>query len=265
MSKKSIKFEDSLLDKKLLSDPKAVAGLAADLASSLGAPQTKTPFQWGQVRASPYGSCLDSLQEHKDAEEWHGFRKQRLQPLQVPLEGYDHVYGQNVMDAIDKTPLGDSKTETSVTGDPALKNPHDFGSTKTPDDAPVGSLKDKWRLLPHFLKLRSLMRQHIDSFDYFVNVEMKQIVQSPSACEIRSEHDPNFYLRYTDCWVGDPSVEEDSYSTTQATPFQCRLRDCTYSGKIDDLASFIRKISVHVNLTTFFHSFSCTKLQFMSM
>ena len=46
-----------------------------------------------------------------------------------------------------------------------------------PLDMPVGSLKDKWRLLPHFLKLRGLMKQHIDSFDYFVNVEMKQIVQ----------------------------------------------------------------------------------------
>ena len=49
--------------------------------------------------------------------------------------------------------------------------------TPLPLDMPVGSLKDKWRLLPHFLKLRGLMKQHIDSFDYFVNVEMKQIVQ----------------------------------------------------------------------------------------
>ena len=49
--------------------------------------------------------------------------------------------------------------------------------TSPPLDIPVGSLKDKWRLLPHFLKLRGLMKQHIDSFDYFVNVEMKQIVQ----------------------------------------------------------------------------------------
>lgn len=49
--------------------------------------------------------------------------------------------------------------------------------TPPPLDMPVGSLKDKWRLLPHFLKLRGLMKQHIDSFDYFVNVEMKQIVQ----------------------------------------------------------------------------------------
>lgn len=56
--------------------------------------------------------------------------------------------------------------------------------------------------------------------------------KSPSACEIRSDYDPKFYLRYTDCWVGEPSIDEDSYATTQATPFQCRLRDCTYSAPI---------------------------------
>ena len=56
--------------------------------------------------------------------------------------------------------------------------------------------------------------------------------KSPSACEIRSDHDPKFYLRYTDCWVGEPSIDEDSYATVQTTPFQCRLRDCTYSAPI---------------------------------
>lgn len=76
------------------------------------------------------------------------------------------------------------------------------------------------------------MRQHIDSFDHFVDVEMEQIVQSPSAREIRSEHDPKFYLRYEACWVGEPSIEEDSYSMNRITPFQCRLRDCTYSAPI---------------------------------
>lgn len=59
-----------------------------------------------------------------------------------------------------------------------------------------------------------------------------EIKQSPSACEIRSDYDPKFYLRYTDCWVGSPSIDEDSYATTQTTPFQCRLRDCTYSAPI---------------------------------
>jgi DNA-directed RNA polymerase III subunit RPC2 len=102
------------------------------------------------------------------------------------------------------------------------KQGREYGSTRTPLDAPIGALKDKWRVLPHFLQVRSLMRQHIDSFDYFVNIEMKEIVQSPSACEIRSDHDPKFYLRYTNCWVGE----------TQVTPYQCRLRDCTHSAPI---------------------------------
>ena len=32
--------------------------------------------------------------------------------------------------------------------------------------------------------------------------------------------------------MADPSIDEDSYATTQTTPFQCRLRDCTYSAPI---------------------------------
>jgi hypothetical protein len=54
---------------------------------------------------------------------------------------------------------------------------HEYGASRTPLDAPIGSLREKWRVLPHFLKLRGLMKQHIDSFDHFVSVEMKQIVQ----------------------------------------------------------------------------------------
>ncbi len=108
------------------------------------------------------------------------------------------------------------------------------------DDAPVGSVQDKWRLLPYFLQLRSLLRQHVDSFDYFVETEMQQIVKSASAREIRSEHDPKFYLRYEACWVGEPSIEEDSYTMKSITPFECRLRDCTYSAPIYVNVRYIR-------------------------
>ena len=31
-------------------------------------------------------------------------------------------------------------------------------------DAPVRTLQDKWRLLPHFLALRGLMKQHIGAW-----------------------------------------------------------------------------------------------------
>lgn len=205
--------------------------LSEKLVSSLD-PRTKTPFKWGQVRATPYGSCLDTIQRGKDPSEWNKFRSDYLKPLNPPREGADHVYGQPTIDEVDGTDLGTSVSSSQTISDSELKHSHDFGSTKTPDDAPIGSLKDKWRMVPHFLKLRSLMRQHIDSFDHFVNIDLKKIVQSESAREIRSEHDPNFYLRYTDCWIGEPKFVEDSYVDTALTPFQCRLRDCTYSAPI---------------------------------
>jgi DNA-directed RNA polymerase beta subunit len=50
--------------------------------------------------------------------------------------------------------------------------------------APVKEVQEKWKLLPHFLQLRGLMRQHIDSFNYFVNREIKDIVNASSNREV---------------------------------------------------------------------------------
>ena len=55
---------------------------------------------------------------------------------------------------------------------------------------------------------------------------------SPGEIQVRSEADPKFLLKYTDVYVGEPSVEEDSYTWRDVTPFECRLRDCTYSAPI---------------------------------
>lgn len=79
---------------------------------------------------------------------------------------------------------------------------------------PVKAIEEKWKLLPHFLRMRGLMRQHIDSFDDFINVEIKNIVAARSNFEVRSEADPKFFLRYTDIYVGEPNVEEESFVTS---------------------------------------------------
>jgi DNA-directed RNA polymerase III subunit RPC2 len=221
------------------SSRRAASSPAPDTVSSTNPvkEQSTRTIHWGEVRASPFGASLTT----KNATDWHNWRDKHLEPITFPPEGFDHVNGQQVIDQVDNNPFGyGSEPSASIKDDPSKTSKqkkatavaHDYGSTKTPDDAPVGSLKDKWRLLPHFLRLRSLLRQHIDSYDHFVEKEIQQIVQSPSACEIRSEHDPKFYLRYEACWVGEPSVEEDSYAMLTATPFQCRLRDCTYSAPI---------------------------------
>jgi hypothetical protein len=62
--------------------------------------------------------------------------------------------------------------------------------------APIRSVQDKFELLPAFLKVRGLVRQHIDSFDYFINHEIKKIVRAKANQTVRSESDPNFYLRW---------------------------------------------------------------------
>jgi DNA-directed RNA polymerase III subunit RPC2 len=82
---------------------------------------------------------------------------------------------------------------------------------------PIKSVEEKWKLLPHFLRMRGLMRQHIDSFDNFINVEIKKIVAAKSNCEVRSEADPKFFLRYTDIYIGTPNIEEEAFVTSNGS------------------------------------------------
>jgi DNA-directed RNA polymerase III subunit RPC2 len=43
---------------------------------------------------------------------------------------------------------------------------------------PLKTIEDKWKLVPAFLRIRGLVKQHIDSFNYFINSEIKQIVRA---------------------------------------------------------------------------------------
>ncbi|QKX60724.1 uncharacterized protein TRUGW13939_07870 [Talaromyces rugulosus] len=99
---------------------------------------------------------------------------------------------------------------------------------------PINTARDKWNLLPAFLKVKGLVKQHIDSYNYFIEVQLKKIIQSSST--IYCETDPSFFLKFTDIYVGtprrsdDPKEEIDFESTV--TPNECRLRDATYAAPI---------------------------------
>ncbi|GBG27516.1 DNA-directed RNA polymerase subunit beta [Hondaea fermentalgiana] len=96
------------------------------------------------------------------------------------------------------------------------------------DEAPA---RNKWKLLPEFLKVRGLVKQHIDSYNHFVEVEMKKIVASKMNREIRSDNNHHFFLRYEDVYVGTPEVDQNLI-TYKVTPQECRLRDLTYAAPI---------------------------------
>lgn len=95
--------------------------------------------------------------------------------------------------------------------------------------SPVKNLVDKFQLLPEFLKVRGLVKQHLDSYNYLIRTDIKKIVRANN--EIRSAIDPSIFLRYTDVWIGEPSMIIDG-ATEKLTPHQCRQSDTTYAAPI---------------------------------
>ena len=60
---------------------------------------------------------------------------------------------------------------------------------------PIKTVQDKYELLPAFLKVRGLVKQHIDSFNYFIDHEIKKIVRAKGNEKLTIDADPNFYLK----------------------------------------------------------------------
>lgn len=124
------------------------------------------------------------------------------------------------------------KRRHSHSTDPAdtLLEPFYYGKGLTD---PINTARDKWNLLPAFLKVKGLIKQHLDSYNFFVDTELKTILKANAT--IHSDVDPNMFIRYTDIRVGKPERTEDRVTTLPGpglTPNECRLRDLTYAAPI---------------------------------
>lgn len=85
--------------------------------------------------------------------------------------------------------------------------------------------------------MKGLVKQHIDSFNFFVEVELKKIVRANRT--VLSDIDPRFYLTYNNVYVGRPTRLDENISdstrykwTSTVIPNECRLRDATYAAPI---------------------------------
>ncbi|CAG8980315.1 hypothetical protein HYALB_00013147 [Hymenoscyphus albidus] len=97
---------------------------------------------------------------------------------------------------------------------------------------PIDTAKDKWNLLPAFLKVKGLVKQHIDSYNYFIEHEIKDIVRANKV--VTSDVDNTFWLEYLDIRIGAPDRldYDDRKPQNDITPNECRLRDMTYAAPI---------------------------------
>ena len=102
----------------------------------------------------------------------------------------------------------------------------------------IDTAADKWNLVPAFLKVKGLVKQHIESFNHFVEVELQKIIEAEPI--ITSDIDRNFYVKYLQIYVGKPRRTEEifldalpgSKEESTVTPNECRLRDMTYAAPI---------------------------------
>lgn len=126
-----------------------------------------------------------------------------------------------------KVPLNSSAKDAFS----AMLEPFYYGKHLTD---PINTSSDKWNLLPAFLKMKGLVKQHIDSYNHFVDVELKKMLEANRF--VRSDTDPKFLLEYTDIRVLRPNrAEEDSFGEnfhSTVTPNECRLRDMSYAAPI---------------------------------
>ena len=80
-----------------------------------------------------------------------------------------------------------------------------------------------------YLKENKIVKQHLDSYDRFLEIEMQEIINSINVVE---PNIPNYKLKFGKVSVDKPMIIEADSSTRAILPIESRLRNLTYSGKI---------------------------------
>ena len=64
------------------------------------------------------------------------------------------------------------------------------------NQAVAATKMDKSSLLPAFLSVRGLVKQHIDSFNYLLAEDMLKIIRAQANQRVTCDADPSFFLKY---------------------------------------------------------------------
>ena len=84
---------------------------------------------------------------------------------------------------------------------------------------------DRWLVMKSFIDEYGLVRQHIDSFNRFVEKDLKEIVMEYGYIATPKRE---YEVKIIDVELGEPSVIESDGSEHPITPMEARIRDLTY-------------------------------------
>ena len=89
--------------------------------------------------------------------------------------------------------------------------------------------KDFWVLLSAYFKEIGLVRQHLDSFNVFLEDTLQQICDESKKI---IPDIPDFYIIFGKITVDKPQVREADGATKDITPLEARIRELTYASKL---------------------------------
>ncbi|VUZ43037.1 unnamed protein product [Hymenolepis diminuta] len=106
----------------------------------------------------------------------------------------------------------------------------DASNTQSPKEKLcIEKLRNKHKLVTAFHASKGLIKLHIDSFNHFIEIEIKKIVEANKRVSVPSA---SWWLEYNDIYIKPPTVYDGSVVGSRVTPHDCRLRDLTYAGEI---------------------------------
>jgi len=88
---------------------------------------------------------------------------------------------------------------------------------------------DKWAVLKSLFDEKGLVRQHLDSYNNFIEYEMQAIVDESN--EVVPDI-PGFKIKFGKIIVGVPKVREADGATMEITPIEARIRELSYAADI---------------------------------
>jgi|Deesub1362B_J571_1020462.scaffolds.fasta_scaffold00004_277 DNA-directed RNA polymerase subunit B len=96
---------------------------------------------------------------------------------------------------------------------------------------------DTWPLVKSMIKEWGLARQHIDSYNHFIERGIKEVIEEQKSFTIQT---PFGEIKYEieDVKIGEPEVTDFYGNTIKVTPSICRLRGLSYSASIK--VTFVR-------------------------
>jgi len=89
--------------------------------------------------------------------------------------------------------------------------------------------EDRWIISKAFFQEKGLVRQHLDSYNDFIENKLQEIINENNRIETDI---PGFYIKLGKVRIGEPRAREADGGEHAVTPMECRFRNITYAAPI---------------------------------